>query len=95
MKLSIEIEDDKLNHMIQAQVGAAIAKMTDEVIKARIEEILNVKFARVTDHAVDKVLQTAADIQVKTFIERSYPSQSVIREALATAATRALKEARL
>lgn len=91
MKLTIELNDNDLKKAIDEQVAKGIAELTTASIKAQVDQILKIKFERVTDNLVLETLRTAADQAVRSVTSRSY-NDAVVRDAIAQAAMKLLKE---
>lgn len=94
MKFIIELEDDKLLRTIEAQVSRAIAEMTTEVIKAKIDQILEIKFGRVDDKVVDAAVTKAAREHVVSAYPTDQYSSGKIKAVMSDAAISLLKQVR-
>lgn len=94
MKIVIELNDADLRKAIDEQLSKAIAGMADNIITEKINSILEVKFKRINDAGVDAAVAHAAKLAVEKVANSGY-NNSAIRDALAAAAARVIKEAKL
>lgn len=89
MKVVIELDDAALRHAIEAQVGKSISELSSEVISKKIDEILEKKFARISDAAIEKAIHAEAK---KTLEGNSWGLPARIDKYMATAAKEVLRE---
>lgn len=94
MKIVIELNDADLRKAVDEQIGKAIAGLADQVINEKINSILEVKFQRISEAGVDAAVAHAAKLAVEKVTNTGH-NNYVVREALAVAATRIIKEAKL
>lgn len=92
MKFIIELEDDKLQRTIEDQVSRAIAEMTTEAIKAKVDQILEIKFGRVDAKYVEGAVAALAAEHVRKAYPTGQYDGGKLREVVAQAAMRLLKE---
>lgn len=94
MKIVIELNDADLRRSVDEQIGKAIAGLADQVIKDKINSILEVKFKRIDAAGIDASVAHAAKLAVEKVCSAGY-NNSAVRDALATAAARIIKETKL
>lgn len=64
MKLTIELNDHTLHAAIEAQLQRVVAGITDQLIAAKVNEIVDKKMARVSDSDLQLALVSAANEQL-------------------------------
>lgn len=85
MKIIVEISDENLRFAIETQVEKAVAEMTTAAIKAKMDNILQVKFDRIDDPAIERAIGIAAAAYVKGNAT-GYALDGRVDKALAAAA---------
>lgn len=86
MKLAIELNDEDIKRAINHQIGAAVATLAGEVLKERIDEVINLKLGRVTDLVIDEALVKEVRVLVLEKMGSGYQLQEKVKGALATVA---------
>lgn len=71
MKIVIELDDALLRNAVQAQIGQAVASMTETAIKEQIEKIMSVKFDRVDKAVVDKAVEKHLGQMIKDMLPKN------------------------
>jgi hypothetical protein len=95
MKLTIEISDSALRSAVEAEVGKAIAKVSEEVIQAKFDTILSTKLERIHKKIPNQfgvvlrstIADYATDIMGETLMER----RDYVRRAVTEILTQTLK----
>ena len=99
MRLVIEIDNAALREAVEAQVGKALAIMTEEVILAKADEIIARKFERFNfDQAVENFIARAVQPKFDQAIRSalgcgSYDQNEKIRQIFKDAAASMIKSA--
>ena len=91
MKIVIELNDADLRKAVDEQIGKAIAGLADQVINEKINSILDLKFKRINDAGIDAHVAHAAKLAVEKVVNAGF-NNSPVREALAAAALKLIKE---
>lgn len=71
MQFSVHITDDAIRRQLDKQISANIARVTDELIKKRIHEIVDVKSWRITPDRFDQMIGDAVAALVAEYIRKA------------------------
>ena len=52
MKVTIEIPDEKMKHILETAIQAKIAEITNEYIKTKVNDIMRVKLDRIKEYQI-------------------------------------------
>lgn len=92
MKVTIEINDQSLQHAIENQVGKAVAAFTDQIIREKVEGIIALKLDRLGQADVERALAQASSEKIdKALGNTVYARQQALTQALSAAALQAIK----
>lgn len=96
MKIIVELSDDSLRHAIEQQVGKAVSEFTDQVIREKVQQVIDAKMARLEKQDIEGVMQKAATTKINEVLGEGndYNRKNAIRAFLADAAEKAIKGAR-
>lgn len=98
MKLTIEIPDSALRAAVEAEVGRAIAKVSEDVIQAKIDAVLAAKIEHMQKEITAQfgtvlravIAEYATEIMGRTLMERREYVQRAVTDIL----TQTLKNVR-
>jgi hypothetical protein len=97
MQISIDISDKDLRSIVDAQVGKALAAVTEQVIKEKAEEILNLKLARLdvgatVGNLVSQEITNKVDEAVNGALGSPHYRAETIKKLVQNAAIELLKQ---
>lgn len=96
MKIIVELNDNTLQHAVEAQVGKAVAAFTEAAIKTKVDEIVKLKLDRISTQDVLLAVENVAKQHIDLVLgaNNDYARRNVVRGFLADAAEKALKGAK-
>jgi dihydroneopterin aldolase len=95
MRIVLEITDEALHKLVQAQVGKAVSEYTEKVIESLVSDIVKTKLERFDKSSLPTLMVTAAEAMIrKELPSNDWTRQQQLRSYLADAAVRILKEAK-
>ena len=96
MKIIVELNDNTLQHAVEAQVGKAVAAYTEAVIKAKVDEIVKLKLDRISIQDVLLAVESVARKHIDSVLgaNNDYTRKNIVRGFLADAAEKAIKGAK-
>lgn len=94
MKIIVELNDNTLQHAVEAQVGKAVAAFTEAAIKSKVDEIVGKKVDRVGTAEIQAAIEKVVNAQFVYMLgANEYTRKQAIRSLLADAAEKILKGA--
>lgn len=95
MKIVLEITDQTLHALVQAQVGKAVSEYTEKVIEGMVSDIVKIKLERFDKASLPGLVAKAAETLLNNELGTSdWTKSQKLRSYLADAAVRVLKEAK-
>ena len=90
MKLTIDIDSTDIEKAIHIEIAKAVSALTTEALQAKIDEVIAIKFARITDSKVDSILKESISARISSQYS-DFQIKNHIITALATAARDLIK----
>lgn len=93
MKIIVELNDNTLQHAVEAQVGKAVAAFTEEAIRRKVDEIVKLKLERISTLDVLNAVEAVARKHIDGVLgaNTDYARKNIVRQFLADAAEKAIK----
>lgn len=91
MRVVIELDDATLRHAVETQVDKTISELAAGRVAAKVDEILDKKFDRLTDGRIDEIAGIAAAKFLRGDSNR-YEIEAKINKALSAAARELVRD---